>query len=146
MQCFRSHDRKVGNLTPSMSRRIARCVLGMVLAFGCLLGLWPCGGCLIAWRFSGTSIVKVHEWFLVCHGGWLFACATTSTLHTSSVVCLGLYRLYGVLVSCAAYLIDGIVSIDQSRFRLVSSTWHEMDPEAISLNLIIDACVEGVDH
>lgn len=83
-------------------------------------------------------------WFVT--GGWLFACATTFTWHTSSVVCLGLYRLSGMWVSCAAYLIDGIVSIDQSGFRLVSSTWHEMDPEAVSLNHIVNACFGGVDH
>ncbi|KAL9991600.1 hypothetical protein Hdeb2414_s0952g00967481 [Helianthus debilis subsp. tardiflorus] len=58
-------------------------------------------------------------WFVT--GGWLFACATTATRLTSSDVCLGLYSLSRLWVSCVAYLHHGIVPIDQSCFRLVSS-------------------------
>jgi len=83
-------------------------------------------------------------WFVM--GGWLFACATTSTLHTSSVVCLGMYCLGRLLVSCVAYLNDGIVLIDRFQFHLVLFTWCEMNLEAVSLIHIANACVGGVDH
>jgi hypothetical protein len=56
--------------------RIVRCILGAVLAFGCLLGFLP-GGWLIVGRLSGMSTVKVHEWCLVCYG-WLAVCSRSN--------------------------------------------------------------------
>jgi hypothetical protein len=54
------------------------------------------------------------DWFVT--GGWLFACATTSTWLTSSFMRHGLYRLGVLWVSCVAYLTNGIVLIDRSPF------------------------------
>lgn len=53
-------------------------------------------------------------WFVM--GGWLYACATTSTWLTSSFVCMGMCILYGLWVFCVAYLTKGIVLIKLDNF------------------------------
>ena len=83
-------------------------------------------------------------WFVT--GGWLFACATTATRLTSSDVCLGLYSLSRLWVFCVAYLRYGILPPDQTCFRLVSFRWNKMNLEAVSLHLIVNACIDVVAH
>ncbi|KAJ0815787.1 hypothetical protein HanPI659440_Chr00c32g0737841 [Helianthus annuus] len=73
---------------------------------------------LVACRASWHT---VHEWCLVCYG-WLALCLRNNCHPTYLFsFCLGLYSLSRLWVSCVAYLRHGIVPIDQSCFRLVSS-------------------------
>ena len=105
----------------AVSFRIARCVLGIALCIW--LPAVPLGIRLVplAGWFSETSTVKVHEWCLVCYG-WLALCLRNNCHPTYLFsFCLGLYSLSRLWVSCVAYLRHGIVPIDQSFCRLVSS-------------------------
>ena len=74
---------------------------------------------LVSW-FLGKSIVKVHEWCLVCYG-WLALCLRNNFHLANLFSCL--VRLVSPIQSvgfCVAYLSYGIVMVDHSCFRFVS--------------------------
>jgi hypothetical protein len=102
-----------------VARRIARCILGIVMAsvcLHCLCAMWVDTSSAIL----GNVIVKVHEWCLVCYR-WLALCLRNNFHLAYRFSCL--VRIVSPCQTdgfCVAYLSYGIVLVDHSCFRLVS--------------------------
>lgn len=85
------------------------------------------GGWLLVGRFSGMMTGKVHEWYLVCYGWLVSACAATSSRAYLFSCAARHFCLEHLVVSCVSYLIDGIVSVDRRPFSscVAHAAWDE---------------------